>query len=259
MFVDSVFRENQDVMNLLTANYTYLNERLARIYGINDVKGDRFRRVTLTDSNRFGLLGKGAVLMVSSYPNRTAPVLRGKWILESITGTPPAAPPPNIPQIKDAVAGEKPKTMRELMAAHRKQSSCFACHGVLDPLGLALENFDAVGVWRTKDRLAGDTIDASGELPDGRKINGPTDLRNALVADPFQFVQTLTEKLMTYALGRTVEYRDMPTVRKIVYDSAKDNYRFQSIVMGIIDSDQFQMRSVPQDVKAKTQTARNDP
>ena len=258
MFVDSVFRENQNVMDLLTANYTYLNERLARIYGINDVKGDRFRRVTLTDSNRFGLLGKGAVLMVSSYPNRTAPVLRGKWILESITGTPPAAPPPNIPQIKDAVAGEKPKTMRELMAAHRKQSSCFACHGVLDPLGLALENFDAVGVWRTKDRLAGDAIDASGELPDGRKINGPTDLRNALVADPFQFVQTLTEKLMTYALGRTVEYRDMPTVRKIVYESAKDNYRFQSIVMGIIDSDQFQMRSVPQDARTRQQTARNE-
>jgi len=144
------------------------------------------------------------------------------------------------------------------MAAHRKQSSCFACHGVLDPLGLALENFDAVGVWRTKDRLAGDAIDASGELPDGRKINGPTDLRNALVADPFQFVQTLTEKLMTYALGRTVEYRDMPTVRKIVYESAKDNYRFQSIVMGIIDSDQFQMRSVPQDARTRQQTARNE-
>jgi hypothetical protein len=255
MFVDSVFRENQNVMNLLTANYTFVNERLAHLYGIRDVKGDRFRRVTLTDPNRFGLLGKGAVLMVSSYPNRTAPVLRGKWILESITGTPPAAPPPNIPQIKDPAAGEKPKTMRELMAAHRKQSSCFACHGVLDPLGLALENFDAVGVWRTKDRLAGDAIDATGELPDGRKIDGPIDLRNALVADPFQFVQTLTEKLMTYALGRTVEYRDMPTVRKIVRDAAQDDYRFQSIVMGIVASDQFQMRSVPQDAQPKTQTA----
>jgi Protein of unknown function (DUF1592)/Protein of unknown function (DUF1588)/Protein of unknown function (DUF1585)/Protein of unknown function (DUF1595)/Protein of unknown function (DUF1587) len=255
MFVDSVFRENQSVLNLLTANYTYLNQRLALLYGIKDVKGDRFRRVTLTDPNRFGLLGKGAVLMVSSYPNRTAPVLRGKWILESITGTPPAAPPPNVPQIKDAVAGEKPKTMRELMAAHRKQSSCFACHGVMDPLGLALENFDAVGVWRTKDRLAGDEIDASGELPDGRKIDGPDDLRKALVSNPDQFVQTLTEKLMTYALGRTVEYRDMPTVRKIVHDSSKDGYRFSSIVMGIIDSDQFQMRSVSQDARAKTQTA----
>jgi hypothetical protein len=198
--------------------------------------------------------------MVSSYPNRTAPVLRGKWILESITGTPPAAPPPNVPQIKDAVAGEKPKTMRELMAAHRKQSSCFACHGVLDPLGLALENFDAVGVLRTKDRLAGDTIDASGELPDGTKINGPSELRKALVANPDQFVQTLTEKLMTYALGRTVEWRDMPTVRKIVHDSAGDGYRFSSIVMGIVDSDQFQMRSVPKDdsMAHKTQTAQRE-
>jgi hypothetical protein len=258
MFVDSVFREDQNVLNLLTANYTYLNERLALIYGIRGVKGDRFRRVSLTDPNRFGLLGKGAVLMVSSYPNRTAPVLRGKWILESITGTPPAAPPPNVPQIKDAVAGEKPKTMRELMAAHRKQSSCFACHGVLDPLGLALENFDAVGVWRTKDRLAGDQIDASGELPDGTKIDGPIELRKALVSNPDQFVQTLTEKLMTYALGRTVEWRDMPTVRKIVQDSGKDGYRFSSIVMGIIDSDQFQMRSVPKDGQPKTQTAQRD-
>ena len=255
LFVDSVFRENQSVLNLLTANYTYLNERLALLYGIKEVKGDRFRRVALTDPNRFGLLGKGAVLMVSSYPNRTAPVLRGKWILESVTGTPPAAPPPNVPQIKDTVAGEKPKTMRELMAAHRKQSSCFACHGVMDPLGLALENFDAVGVWRTKDRLAGDEIDASGELPDGTKIDGPGDLRKALVSNPDQFVQTLTEKLMTYALGRTVEYRDMPTVRKVVHDSAKDGYRFSSIVMGIIDSDQFQMRSLPQDARPKTQTA----
>ena len=257
LFVDSVFRDDRSVVDLLTANYTYLNERLALLYGINDVKGDRFRRVTLTDSKRFGLLGKGAVLMVTSYPNRTAPVLRGKWILESITGTPPAPPPPNIPAIKDAMAGETPKTMRELMAQHRKQSSCFACHGVMDPLGFALENFDAVGVWRTKDRLAGAAIDASGELPDGTKINGPDDLRKALVANPDQFVQTLTEKLMTYALGRTVEYRDMPTVRQIARDDARDGYRFSSLVMAIVNSEQFQMRSVPKDdsIAHKTQTA----
>ena len=257
LFVDSVFRDDHSVLDLMTANYTYLNERLALLYGIKDVKGDRFRRVTLTDSHRFGLLGKGAVLMVSSYPNRTAPVLRGKWILESVTGTPPAAPPPNIPAIKDAVAGEKPKTMRELMAQHRKQSSCFACHGVMDPLGLALENFDAVGVWRTKDRLAGTTINASGELPDGTKIDGPDDLRKALMTNPNQFVQTLTEKLMTYALGRTVEYRDMPTVRRIVRDAAPENYRFSSLVMSIVSSDQFQKRSVPKDdsIAHKTQTA----
>jgi mono/diheme cytochrome c family protein len=261
MFVDSVFRENQNVVNLLTANYTYLNERLAILYGVNDVKGDRFRRVTLTDSHRFGLLGKGAVLMVSSYPNRTAPVLRGKWVLESITGTPPAPPPPNIPQIKDPVAGETPKTMRALMEQHRKQSSCFACHGVLDPLGLALENYDAVGVWRTKDRLAGTAIDASAQMPDGTKINGVDDLRNALTANPEQFVQTLTEKLMTYGLGRTVEYRDMPTVRRIVRDAAKDNYRFDTIVMDIVNSDQFQMRSVPKDdsISHKTQQTQTQP
>ena len=261
MFVDSVFRENQNVVNLLTANYTYLNERLAILYGVNDVKGDRFRRVTLTDSHRFGLLGKGAVLMVSSYPNRTAPVLRGKWVLESITGTPPAPPPPNIPQIKDPVAGETPKTMRALMEQHRKQSSCFACHGVLDPLGLALENYDAVGVWRTKDRLAGTAIDASAQMPDGSKINGVDDLRNALTTNPEQFVQTLTEKLLTYGLGRTVEYRDMPTVRRIVRDAAKDDYRFDTIVMDIVNSDQFQMRSVPKDdsISHKTQQTATEP
>lgn len=260
LFVDSVFRDDRSVVELMTANYTYLNERLALIYGINDVKGDRFRRVTLTDSKRFGLLGKGAVLMVSSYPNRTAPVLRGQWILERITGTPPAPPPPNIPAIKDPAAGETPKTMRELMAQHRKQASCFACHGVMDPLGFALENYDAVGVWRTKDRLAGAAIDASGELPDGTKINGPDDLRKALIADPNQFVQTLTEKLMTYALGRTVEYGDMPTVRRIVRDAAKDNYRFSTLVMDIINSDQFQKRSVPKDdsIAHKTQTAQRE-
>jgi hypothetical protein len=261
MFVDSVFREDQDVMNLLTADYTYLNERLALLYGINDVRGDRFRRVKLTDSHRFGLLGKGAVLMASSYPNRTAPVLRGKWILESITGTPPSPPPPNVEQIKDPVAGETPKTMRELMEKHRKQSSCFACHGILDPLGLALENYDAVGVWRTKDRLAGTPIDASGVLPDGTKINGPDDLRKAMVAHPDQFVQTLTEKLMTYALGRTVGYRDMPTVRAIVRDAANNNYRFSKLVMDIVNSDQFQMRSVPKDdsISHKTQTTEAEP
>jgi hypothetical protein len=188
-------------------------------------------------------------------------VLRGKWILESVTGTPPAAPPPNVEAIKDAKAGETPKTMRELMSAHRKRSSCFACHGILDPLGFGLENFDAVGVWRTKDRLAGTAIDASGELPDGSKFDGPGELRAALLKHPDQFVQTLTEKLMTYALGRTVEYRDMPTVRKVVRDAARDDYRFSSLVMSIVNSDQFQMRSVPKDdsIAHKTQTAQAPP
>jgi hypothetical protein len=254
MFIDSVFREDHDVMDLLGANYTYLNERLALHYGINDVRGDQWRRVQLKDSKRYGLLGKGAVLMLTSYPNRTAPVLRGAWILERISGTPPHSPPPNVEALKDAKTGEKPKTLKEQMALHRTKSSCFSCHGVMDPLGFALENFDAVGRWREKDRMAGATIDSFGELPDGSKVNGPDDLRNALLANPEQFVQTLTEKLLTYALGRTADYHDMPVVRGIVRASAKDDYRFSSIVMNIVTSEPFQMRQVPKDDNAPVRT-----
>jgi len=245
MFVDSIFREDHNVLDLLTANYTFVNERLALLYGINDVRGDRFRRVTLTDSHRFGLLGKGAFLMGTSYPNRTAPVLRGEWILDRISGTPPAAPPPAVPSLHENKAGETPHTVREAMALHRSKKSCFACHGVLDPLGLAFENFDAVGRWRAKDRIAQTAIDASGTLPDGTKVSGPDDVRNALLRKPDQFVQTLTEKLMTYALGRTLSYTDMPEVRAIVRTSAHDNYRFSSLILGIVQSPEFQMRSAP--------------
>jgi hypothetical protein len=256
LFVDSIFREDHDVVDLLTANYTYLNERLALDYGINDVRGDQFRRVTLKDSYRWGLLGKGGVLMATAYPNRTAPVLRGAWILERVTGTPPSPPPPAVPSLKENKTGERAHTVRELMAQHRDKPACFACHGVLDPLGFALENFDAVGMYRVKDRIAGTGIDASGVLPDGTKIGGPDDLRNALASNPGQFVQTVTEKLMTYATGRAVSYRDMPTIRAMVRDSAKDDYRFSSIVMRIVNSDQFQKRSAASDAIAhKTQTA----
>jgi hypothetical protein len=256
LFVDSIFREDHNVVDLLTANYTYVNERLALDYGINNVRGDQFRRVVLQDPNRFGLLGKGGVLMATAYPNRTAPVLRGAWILERVTGTPPSPPPPAVPSLKENKNGETPHTVRELMALHRDKPACFACHGVLDPLGFALENFDAVGEWRTKDRIAGTAIDASGVLPDGTKINGPTDLRNALASNPNQFVQTLTEKLMTYATGRAVDYHDMPTIRAIVRDSAHDDYRFSTIVMRIVNSDQFQKRTPANDAIAhKTQTA----
>jgi Protein of unknown function (DUF1592)/Protein of unknown function (DUF1588)/Protein of unknown function (DUF1595)/Protein of unknown function (DUF1585)/Protein of unknown function (DUF1587)/Cytochrome C oxidase, cbb3-type, subunit III len=243
LFIDSVFREDQPVTNLLTANYSYLNQRLAMLYGITTVKGDQFRRVTLNDSARWGLLGKGAMLMGTSYPNRTAPVLRGQWILERITGTPPAAPPPAVPSLKENKTGEKAYTVREMMAKHRDRPSCFACHGILDPLGLALENFDAVGRWRDKDRMAGTVIDASGVLPDGTKISGVDDLRKALASDPFQFVQTLTIKLMTYGLGRGIDYQDMPTVRAIVRQSAKQDYKFKELIMDIVTSAPFQMRS----------------
>jgi hypothetical protein len=258
MFIDSVFREDRNVLELLTADYSYLNERLALHYGIRNVKGDSFRRVTLPDSKRYGLLGKGGILMLTSYPNRTAPVLRGAWILERITGTPPAPPPPNVEALKENKVGQKALTMRELLAQHRSKPGCFSCHGVMDSLGFALENFDATGRWREKDRFAGEVIDASGELPDGSHINGPNDLRKALLAKPDQFVQTLTEKLLMYSLGRPVEYHDMPTVRAIVRAAEKDNYRFSSIVMHIINSEPFQMRKLPADeALPATKTAQN--
>ncbi len=213
LFVDSVFRENRSVMDLLSGNYTYVNERLALLYGIRDVKGDRFRRVQLTDSKRFGLLGKGAVLMVTSYPNRTAPVLRGAFVLERIMGTPPPLPPPNVGNIEENKEGVKPRTMKEIMAIHRSKPSCNGCHGIMDPLGFALEGFDAVG--QERSRIAspsGIPVDTLGELPDGHVLKGPDDLRNALLERPDQFVQTLVEKLMVYATGRTLDYQDMPEV-----------------------------------------------
>jgi len=242
LFVQSVLSDDRNVVDLMSADYTFVNERLALHYGIPNIRGDQFRRVTLTDPNRFGLLGKGSVLLVTSYANRTAPVLRGSWILENIVGTPPAPPPPDVEGFKENKEGEKPKTVREIMTLHRSKPSCNGCHGVMDPLGFAFENFDAIGEWRTKDRWAGTAIDASGQLADGTPVNGPIDVRKALMKRPEQFVQTMTEKLMTFALGRTVEYYDMPAVRKIVREAARDNYRFSSIVMGIVRSAPFQMR-----------------
>jgi len=246
MFVESVIREDRSVLDLLSADYTFVNERLALHYGIPNVRGDQFRRVTLADQNRFGLLGKGGVLLSTSYANRTAPVIRGAWILENILGTPPAAPPPDVEAFQENKDGEKAKTIRAIMEQHRSKPTCNACHGVMDPLGFALENFDAIGEWRSQDRWAGIPIDASGELIDGTKVSGPGDLRKALLKRSPQFVQTLTEKLMTYALGRSVEYYDMPTVRQIVRDAARNNYRFSSLVTGIVKSAPFQMRRVPE-------------
>ena len=242
LFVDSVIREDRSVLDLLTADYTFVNERLALHYGIPNVRGERFRRVTLDDPNRWGLLGKGAILLSTSYANRTAPVLRGAWILDNIIGAPPAAPPPDVEAFKENKDGEKARTVREIMELHRSKPSCNACHGVMDPLGFALENFDAIGAWRSKDRFAGTPIDASGTLVDGTVVASPADLRKALMKRPDRFVQTFTEKLMTYALGRSVEYYDMPAVRAIVGGAARENYRFSAIVMGIVKSQPFQMR-----------------
>ena len=244
-FVDSIFREDRSVLDLLTADHSYLNERLARHYGINDVRGKRFRRVELTDEARWGLLGKGGVLLASSYPNRTSPVLRGAWVLEKIIGTHPPQPPPGVEGLVENVDGELATTVRERLEAHRTNPSCSGCHSVLDPLGYALENFDAVGRWREKDREAGTVIDSSGVLADGTPVDGPVALRQALTERPEQFVQTLTERLMTYALGRSLDYRDMPTVRAIVRQAAAENYRFSAIVWGIVTSEQFLMQGVP--------------
>jgi mono/diheme cytochrome c family protein len=259
LFVGSVFQEDRSTLDLLKGDYTYVNERLALHYGIPNVRGDQFRRVTLTDPNRFGLLGKGAILMVTSYPNRTAPVLRGSFILENIAGTPPSPPPPNVEAFKENKEGEKAKTVREIMEQHRANPSCNACHGVMDPLGFAFENYDSIGTWRTKDKYARTLIDSAGKLVDGTAVNGPADVRQALMKHPDQFVQTMTEKLLTYGLGRRLEYYDMPMVRKIVRDAAKDDYRFSSVVMGIVKSAPFQMsvKATESAAKKTTETAKN--
>ena len=241
MFFASVVNEDRNVLDLLNGNYTYVNERLARHYGIPDVYGPRFRRVTLTDEARRGLLGQGSVLTVTSYATRTSPVLRGKWILTNVLGTPPPAPPPNVPALKENKDGGKILSVRERLEEHRKSPACASCHKIMDPLGFALENFDATGQWRAKSE-DGAPIDASGVLLDGSKVDGPTTLRAALMARPKVFVTTLTEKLMTYALGRGVDYNDMPTVRSIVERAASDNYRFSDLVSGIVKSPEFRMK-----------------
>jgi hypothetical protein len=257
LFLDSVFRGDRSVVDLLSANYTFVNERLAEHYGIQNVRGDEFRRVTLTDPNRFGLLGKGAVLMVTAYPNRTSPVLRGSYILENIMGTPPSPPPPNVPAFKENKDGEKAHTVREIMEEHRANPTCNACHGIMDPLGFALENFDTIGSYRTMDRFTRTKIDVGGKLVDGTVIGGPVDLRNALLKHPAQFVQTMTEKMMTYALGRGVEYYDMPAIRKIVRDAGRDNYKFSDIVAGIVTTPAFRSSIVePTKADPKVESAR---
>jgi hypothetical protein len=244
LFLESIMREDRSATDLLTANYTFVNERLARHYGMRDIRGDQFRRVTLTDQNRWGLLGKGSLLMVTSYANRTAPVIRGAYILENLLGTPPAPPPPDVEGFPEQKEGGKVLTVRELMSLHRTKPTCNACHGVMDPLGFALENFDGIGEWRDKDRDAGTTIDAAGQLVDGTPVTGPVDLRQAMMKRPDQFVGTMTEKLMIYALGRGLQPYDMPAVRKIVRSAAADDYRFSTLVMGIVTSPPFQMKRV---------------
>ncbi len=247
LFIGSIFDADRNVTSLLTADYTFVNERLALHYGIKGVRGGEFQRVTFKESYRKGLLGKGAFLMATSYANRTTPVLRGAYILEKFLGTPPEAPPPGVQAFVESQEGVVALTVRQRMEAHRSLPSCNACHGVIDPLGLALENFNAVGQWREKDIDASAPIDSTGKMMDGTPLRGVDDLRNALLDRTDQFVQTFTENLMTFGLGRTVRYYDMPTVRAIVHKAAADDYRLSSIVLGIVNSDAFQKERAVED------------
>jgi hypothetical protein len=245
LFFDSIVREDRPLVDLLTADYTFVNERLADHYGILNVKGVNFQRVTLApDSPRRGLLGKGAVLTVTALPNRTSPVVRGKWVLQNVLGAPPPEPPPDVPNLQengDLVT--KVKTLRQRLEAHRANAVCASCHKLMDPIGFALESFDAVGKYRTVDENY-EPIDNSGVYADGSRIDGLPGLRQVLVSHSDQFLVNMTRTLMTYALGRGVEYYDMPTVRTILRAGAPQQHRFSSIVLGIVKSAPFQMRRV---------------
>jgi mono/diheme cytochrome c family protein len=248
LFLESNLREDRSVLDLLNADYTFVNERLARFYGIPNVYGSHFRRVSLDGhEERRGLLGQGSILTVTSYANRTSPTIRGKWLLTNVLGTPPPPPPPDVPSLKETPPNGKVLTMRERMEQHRSNAACAVCHAQMDPLGFALENFNGVGEWRTVSE-AGSAVDASGVLPNGVKFNGPAELRKVLLGHPEQFANTVTDRLLTYALGRGVEYYDQPAIRKITRDAASSNYRWSSLILGIVNSVPFQMRmSKPQE------------
>ena len=240
LLFEHVMREDLSVNELLTADYTFVNERLAEHYGIPSVYGSHFRQVPVAEEARRGLLGHASILTVTSYPNRTSPVLRGKWVLENVLGTPAPPPLPDVPALEENESGKVARTLRERLAEHRANPVCATCHDVMDPIGLGLENFDAVGKWRTKE--PGGEIDAHGQLADGRQIDGAAQLREALTADPEQFARVFTDKLLTYALGRGLEAYDMPTVRRIVREAEDDDYRFSALVKGIVNSAPFRMR-----------------
>ena len=243
LFIGSILLADRPVSELMTANHSYLNEALARHYGINDLFGDQFRQVTLEDERRWGILGKSAVLLRTSYGDRTSPVLRGGWVLEKLMGTPSPPPPPNVETDLSVPDGVKPTTVRARLEEHRANPSCNQCHGVIDPIGLALENYTVTGRWRDVDDQAEAPIDARTIMPGNIPINGPVDLRQQLTKEPARFVQALTEKLMMYALSRELEYFDMPQIREIVSQAAKDDYRLYGIVMGIVNSDAFRLQA----------------
>ena len=241
-FLTGQIREDRSVVDLLSADYTFINERLARHYGIPDVFGNQFRRVTFKDGVRGGLLGQASVLTVTSYPNRTSPVVRGKWLLENMLGAPPPPPPPDVPTLVEAGEDNQPRSVRERLEVHRKNPTCAACHVRMDPLGFALENFDALGKWRTSSD--GVPVDAAASLPDGTQFDGVIGLRKLLVAHRDEFVRTLTEKLLSYALGRGIEHFDLPTVRQITRDAAPTGHRWSALVLGIVKSTPFTMGTI---------------
>jgi len=243
MFFQYVIQEDRSVLDFLSADYTFVNERLARHYGLQGVRGSYFRRIDLTSPERGGLLTQGSVLTVTSQPTRTSPVVRGKWILENILGAPPPPPPDDVPQLDEKSAGN-PKSLREQFEKHRANAMCASCHVRLDPLGFALENYDAIGKFRSSDGDA--AIDASGKLPNGAAINGPGDLKKVLLESRDQFVEALGEKLLTYALGRGLEYYDAPGVRKIRVEAARNDYKFSSVALAVVNSLPFQMRRTPE-------------
>ncbi len=244
LFLDSVLRGDRSVLDLLASETTFLNERVALHYGMKNIRGAQFRPVKLADPNRWGLLGKGALLMSTFYGNRTSPVLRGQFILDNIMGTPPSSPPPAVQAFPETEVGKKVLSVRERLEAHRANPTCNGCHGVIDPLGFALENFDVTGAWRTKDLDAGVLIDSQGTLASGASVGSPGDLRKALLADPDQFVQSLTERLMTFALGRSLRHQDMPSVRAIVRKAASEGNTFESLIRGVVDSPAFRMKEL---------------
>jgi len=261
-FIGSIFSDDRSVLELLTADYSFLNERLARHYGIPGVTGPQFRKVTLAGDEaekvRWGLLGKGAVLLRTSYGDRTSPVLRGAWVLDKLLGTPPTPPPPDTATDLSQKAGEQPKTVRARLEQHRDKASCRMCHGVIDPTGLALENFDAIGQWRTRDTEANAPIDASTVLPNGVPIHGVVDLKAQLADRPGVFAQTVTERLLMYGVNRQLEYFDMPQVRAIVRGAAKDNYKLSSLILGIVNSEAFRKQGsdLKQGAATKPEVAR---
>ena len=257
LLFESILREDRSALDLLRADYTFVNERLARHYGIPNVYGSRFRRMPVPDEARRGLLGHGSVLAVTSHAERTSPVLRGKWVLENLLGLPVPPPPPDVPSLKGNEEGQKPRTLREQLAEHRANPVCASCHKVMDPVGFALENFDAVGAWRTRE--AGGPIDASGQLADGTPVDGVVTLRRAILERPELVVGTMTEKLLTYALGRGVEARDMPAVRAIVREAAKRDYRLSAIVTGVVKSVPFQMRAKPGEAAPRPRASVSSP